>query len=348
MKKWWIIMLLCLCCLNHAAADAQSCYQPILDAWQATTGEELVRNICQYQVEDATARGYDHPKQWGRSKSKIRLGGTTEELIKDRDNWDAAIVSSKDVDLEKLANKLMLDRRPYAPYEDIALREWLRPKNLQYLCELAPDLQFYVYVYDYDEANDEATLIVCQDNGYRNMGISSAPLDIIEEIMGRRPADQARATETIAFVYDRPWDELLNDPTCWDVAFIRGTEISTRYFSDGLEQLHAAGLLFDFETDAYFASRTGIAQKDPDLPMVERGIFSADGQMIAVPCDNNGGNIYFVIVNNQSPLLAQSLDFATHLVKSYEWYLTCEWIDYDAWGLHWYEQPYIAREEMTW
>ncbi|MEG1155957.1 MAG: hypothetical protein RSD94_08790 [Acinetobacter sp.] len=54
----------------------------------------------------------------------IRLGGTTEELIDDKKDWDMAIVSSKDVNLQTLADEGL----------------------------------------NYNAQTDDATFLICQDN----------------------------------------------------------------------------------------------------------------------------------------------------------------------------------------
>ena len=64
----------------------------ILNAWGAKDGQELYTRMLDYWNENLDGTRLSWP-------AKIRLGGTTGDLISEPGSWDLAIVSSKDVDL---------------------------------------------------------------------------------------------------------------------------------------------------------------------------------------------------------------------------------------------------------
>ena len=70
----------------------------ILNAWGAKDGQELYTRILDHWNRNIDGTRISWP-------AKIRLGGTTEDLISKPGSWDLAIVSSKDVDLQKLADE---------------------------------------------------------------------------------------------------------------------------------------------------------------------------------------------------------------------------------------------------
>lgn len=77
--------------------------------------------------------------------AKIRLGGTTEDLISKPGSWDLAIVSSKDVDLQKLADEGLVQEYGFVPTQDFILQQWLLPDELQGLLPEHPFLAHQVY-----------------------------------------------------------------------------------------------------------------------------------------------------------------------------------------------------------
>ena len=74
----------------------------ILNAWGAKDGQELYTRILDHWNRNIDGTRISWP-------AKIRLGGTTEDLISKPGSWDLAIVSSKDVDLQKLADEGLFD-----------------------------------------------------------------------------------------------------------------------------------------------------------------------------------------------------------------------------------------------
>ena len=108
MKKI-VCMLLAICLLLPALALAKgkakdepipSRYLSILQDWNATTAEELHLNIIEHWKNTDTIP--NNAEHWTSQHNPlaIRFGGTTKELIADKKNWQLAIVSSKDVDLQ--------------------------------------------------------------------------------------------------------------------------------------------------------------------------------------------------------------------------------------------------------
>ena len=320
MKKLSIITLFLLllgCIATASADDYATCLNEILTTWNASTPTELHENICQFWMGNEMD---ENPEMW---KSKyhpcsIRIGGTTQELIKAGEKWDLAIVSSKDVDLQALADKELLATFGFNPDYYLALHQWLVPEKLQSVLPEHPFLLYFVYFYDYDEATDEAILLICRD---RKGEIFA------DEILRHRPVERVRRIEGIQRMnysdmgLPLTWNQhtLLADPTGWDVATF---DISS---ADELVPLTEAGLLFDFSAIDYFATRDGlnvIWGGHRDSP---HGVF-LQGTMVGIPCypirDEYGNTEQVLVVNAKSPYLEGSLRYAEHYIKSIEW--SCE------------------------
>ena len=71
-------------------------------------------------------------------------------------------MSSKDVDLQKLADEGVVQEYGFVPTQDFILQQWLLPDELQGLLPEHPFLAHQVYFYDYDHATGEATLFDLQ------------------------------------------------------------------------------------------------------------------------------------------------------------------------------------------
>ena len=126
----------------------------ILNAWGAKDGQELYTRILDHWNRNIDGTRISWP-------AKIRLGGTTGDLISEPGSWDLAIVSSKDVDLQKLADEGVVQEYGFAPIQEFILHQWLLPDELQSLLPEHPFLAHQVYFYDYDHATGEATLLIC-------------------------------------------------------------------------------------------------------------------------------------------------------------------------------------------
>ena len=189
------------CLLLAATAIAEEAiparYAPILESWNATTVDELYTNILAHFQASAVG-GASHFNE-AQMPLNIRFGGTTEELIADKDNWDLAIVSSTEIDLQAMADIQLIDFYGFAPQDGLAIHHWLLPENLQALLPNDPLMMHYVYVYDYDEQTDDATLMICQNTLLRKGDYNRyrSPGGFAGQMLKRRSADSVRSLEGI-------------------------------------------------------------------------------------------------------------------------------------------------------
>ena len=171
MKKWISVMLLLvlmLGCTSAVAAKKQAVIpdfcNPILERWGATNEKELQQAILTYWEEN-------NPKEWPSIHKNVKtpvsfqFGGTTKELIATHNDWDVAIVSSKNVDLQKLADAGCLVRREGHPLERYALHQWLLPEAVQNMLPKHPLYYYAVYCYSYNATNNEALLLSATPKG---------------------------------------------------------------------------------------------------------------------------------------------------------------------------------------
>jgi hypothetical protein len=178
----------------HAEEPIPARYMPILEDWNATTAEELHLNILAYW----NRIGKDHVTPKNRPRN-IRFGGTTKELIADQKHWDLAIVSSKDVDLQTLADEGLIESIQHYPFYQHSLYQWLLPDHLQ--AKLPQDrlMTYYVYVYDYEAETDDATLLICRASIGND---SRAPNTFAAAMMWKRSATMARRIGGIRLLPD--------------------------------------------------------------------------------------------------------------------------------------------------
>ena len=126
------IAVLCIAFIVLAYAEEESapCYTPVLMDWDAKDGKDLEQKILEYWRTNAP--GWEAGLYTPQKRSMtFRLGGTTEELIKDYRNWDIAIVSSKEVDLQKLADEGVVISCAYEPSAALSLHHWLLPEAVR-------------------------------------------------------------------------------------------------------------------------------------------------------------------------------------------------------------------------
>lgn len=288
---------------------------PILETWDAKDAKELRLRVLEYWESSATKiSGHYGPKS---KPLNIRFGGTTKELIDDKANWDLAIVSSKEVDLQALADEGLIMSYGNGPFFEESLHQWLLPEQVQNKLPVHPIELYCIYCYAYDPQTDEATFLICQENIGRKKNSPRAPATFANQIIASRSAEQMRALEGICRVNNwvledgAVWtvDDLLQNPEDWDVA-----DLLIRDESE-LAALYQAGLLADFSQDRYWLER------DMNWP-VPSGIFSDDGTLIAIPyvqLNPDAGTFRVLIVNEHAPNSSQALDYVKHFVKSYEW-----------------------------
>lgn len=313
----FVVLCIGLFALAYAEGVSPSCYAPILRDWNAKDEKELQQNILKYWKELG-------PREWSEINAprkqpvSFRLGGTTKELIATHKDWDIAIVSSKDADLQKLADEGLIINYEYLPHDEVALHQWLLPKAVQ---EKLPDHPLFVYAvfcYDYDAETDEAIFLICNKKNRP----ARAWLGWAMQILKGRSADTVRALEGVCRVNDwtqhgvleKTVNDLLNNPNDWDWVSLRID------VNDHLEALDQADLLYDFSQNVYWTERK------PDW-LESNGLFSMDSRMIGIPYNPIIGNettyepntMLVFIVNAKSANLSRALEYAKHFVKSYEW-----------------------------
>lgn len=308
MKKAAALLLVTTLCMlsvwpvSLAQEAGDDRYAAILRAWNAANGDELWYNVWERYI--AQYDEYMEP-----TPLRIRFGGDTEALIRDKKKWDLAIVSSKDVDLQKLADKELLMKRGHVPGQYVASSQWLYPEQVQKLLPDDPIWIYHVYCYDYDPQTDDATLLICHPGTIHDMNDSNLCAEIMLEA---RTADQIRATEGIARAVWTDWtaEELLARPDDWDVASIAIKS------EDELNALDQAGLLYDFSNDPYWPARNKLWE-------VPNGLFSADGRMIAVPYAQYAAlapdSTLVIVVNARCADLSRAMAYEKHWMRSYEW-----------------------------
>jgi len=318
-------LLACVSLPAHAAqAEIPDFCKPILEAWHAKDAKELHLRILEFW--NTSLNLYSTKLSWPLT---IRFGGATEELIADTKSWDLAIVSSKDVDLQALADNDLIMSEGHFPPDPIALHQWLLPEGIQRQLPVDPIRIFSIFCYDYDPQEDDATLLICQENFGRKKNNPRVPSVFARAILNRRTAEQARAVEGISSIeasadeaerresqsqiLQWPMEELLQKPEAWDIADVLIHDESE------LDALDQAGLLYDFSQDEYWLERS------MDWP-VPNAIFSDDGRLIAVPYKTflamKSGMFRVIIINKHTPNLSRALAYAQHLIKSNEWIYT--------------------------
>lgn len=339
-----LLIALCFCLATFACAQETDAiyYAPILEDWGATNAQDLYQRILDYWGD---ASDWEKTYTTRRRPMSIRLGGTRNELIDDHHEWDIAVVSSKDIDLQALANEGVICRFSYIPDDRVAVHQWLLPEAVQRKLPVHPLYSYDIFCYSYDVETDEAVLILCNDKdrpGYSRRGCAF-------QLLKGRTAHETRAVEglcranerTQEGVPERTVDELLQSPEDWDYAelFVEGPE--------DLVPLDQAGFLYDFSQSPYWVERA----PQWSLP---NGLFSQDGRMIAIPHDpfapSNHG-IRCFIVNANTPDLSRCLAYAEHLVKSCEWVykvVKTEWIDEDIVEKYGDRSVCIYKDEVDW
>lgn len=243
---------------------------------------------------------------------KVRYGATTKDLISNK-KWDLAIVSSKDVDLQALADKELINADDFGA-RDSAYRQCLLPEALASILPNKNDhYAYYVYCFDYDAQNDDATLLIAK---YPSM----IGYWTLEAIVDARPAEMVRNVEGINRVKYWTIDQLIEKQVDWDTAVL-DVHVPDETLPEELKRLDEAGLLYDLSQNNYLASRTDIAfEKNRNYNTMPRGLFSEDGRMVAVPYrpfrtneTDNEQHVFFV--NAKSVYVEKALAYGELLLK---------------------------------
>lgn len=345
------VLLLCtllFCMPAHAAKQELPDFcKPILERWGATNGKELAQAVLDhwYQTQPIAAPRFHRSIT---TLPRFRLGGTTKELIRSKKDWDVAIVSSKDVDLQALADAGVLycfENYDCQPDNDRAYSQWLYPVAVQEKLPKHPVFYYSVFCYSYDEQTDEAVFFV-----FNTKRKASRRFEYTQQIFEARTADEVRAVEGICRTHDWEWDDmpelmrredwLAEHPAEWDWAILRIDP------DDKLEKLSAAGLLYDFSQDPYWTERAPKWEVYWDWVHKNRvtpvSVYNDQGQLVAIPYIVDMGDIYVdkitvFVVNAKSPCLERALAFSKHYIKSKEWM---------AYGK--YDYPIDAKEDVDW
>ena len=313
-----VCLLMCMCLPAHAAQkEIPDFCKPILEAWGASNEKELMDAMLKWREENL-------PKSWrsmhkgAKTQITFQLGGTTKELIKTRKKWDVAIVSSKEADLQILAeNGLIYCAKGWpTPVTFFALEQWPYPEAVQQKLPQDPLYYYCVYCYSYNPDTDEAILVFWNQKARPSRWGNHAARQLLE----RRTPEEIRAVEGLCRKID--WENfgmpeltateeyLIANPDEWDWAFMR---INKDY---KLDKLDAAGLLYDFSQEEYWATR------NPDWEWPS-GIWNEKGKLIAIPYHHftydHGDEISVFVVNAKSPVLARALEYGKHYIKCFEW-----------------------------
>lgn len=354
MKKA-ISLLLLICMLLPSLALAKTedepipdfC-KPILESWSATNSKELAESIRLYWRENAADDWVQSLYTAKKRPSAFKLGGTTKELIASHKDWDIAIISSSEVDLQKLADEGIITHMSYEPSRTLCLNHWLLPEAVQDMFPAHPLYEYSVFCYSFDSLTDEAILLICNNKGRPFRSLEGWVL----QILMRRSAELVRALEGVVRVNDWTqegvceWteDDLLQKPDEWDWASLRID------VDDKLETLDRAGLLYDFSQDTYWTDR------NPSWSETS-GQLSTDGRIIAIPYppiitgDYPPNTILVFIVNAKSPNLARSLEYAEHFIKSYEWIfrvIEADWLDPEIEKQYGEHSICIYKDQVNW
>ena len=250
---------------------------------------------------------------------QIRYGGTTKELIADK-KWSLAIVSSRDVDLQALADKKQMDFFETVGWLNASLsgyRQCLLPEALfAQLPNKNKPFLYDVHYFDYNMQTDDATILIVR-HGKREESRWA------EVILDARPADMVRELEGIYRAKFWTVDELVERPEDWDTALL-DLPAHSGQFAEELQRLDEAGLLCDLSQNAYLASRTD--QTFNDCRMLPRGVFSEDSRMVAVPYYPSYDYVtdereHLFIVNQKSAFVEKALNYGELLLKmtDYDW-----------------------------
>ena len=314
--KQWICLLLGICLLFGTTAMAAKKEQPIperfaavMEVCNATTIKEMHQNLIDY-----IRVTWDDSYTTSNMPLVVRFGGTTKELIADKRNWAMAVVSTKDVDIQKLLDNNMIKRWSFSPTDPSVPCLWLVPSSLRTFKPKDLSYSYSIYFFDYDAQTDDATVLLFNEKYALTDSIFA------QALLDMRSAEQKRAMEGIARVNSWTVEKLIENPDDWDTAQIMVS------YPNGLEQLDQAGMLLDLSQSPYLASRKSIEKGVGGWDGMPNGIFSADHRMIGVPClpfmasDNRrkADETQVLIVNAKSNYIDAAIRYVEYNVKGME------------------------------
>ena len=323
MFKKLVSLLIGICLLLGTTATAAKEEQPIperfasvMEVCNATTAEEMHQHLIDYI--NATWADYYTTSNL---PFPVRFGGTTEDLIADKRNWAMAVVSTKDVDIQKLLDSNMIKHWSFSALDPSVLSLRLIPPALRPYRPKDLTQSYDIFYFDYDARTDDATVLIFNEN-----------YPITETLFARalldmRSTEQKRAMEGIARVNGWTVEELIAKPKDWDVA-----EVLVPY-PDGLEPLDQAGMLLDLSQSDYFASRESFEHISDWWTEGPNGIYSADKRFIGAPVFpftlfDKEDHALILIVNAKSDYADAALRYAEYCIKGMD---DVMFSDIDAW-----------------
>lgn len=132
-KTIMVTMIICVLSVfvaSFAIAESLPPYaKSILESWGASSAEELRVNMINYWASLPHASSDTHPDFPG-YQVKITFGQTTEELINAPESWNLAIVSSREVNLQKVADAGLLPEQPHYPNSGTVVDYRFLPEKL--------------------------------------------------------------------------------------------------------------------------------------------------------------------------------------------------------------------------
>ena len=329
-----VLLLLCLFTIP-ARADELTGRD---EALEAKLCEAWKKNLAMLYGNDTPTPSLDgNTPYWG---CVIKRGGDTEELIAQKDHWELAIVSARDVDLQCLADEGILHPNPrYFPQWSTEKHQWLH-RDLWHLWPQDSTKTYQIFVYE--RTNDDVTLLLCNGSSSRKRN-SNAP-SYAMTYLGLRSAEHMRGTDGLAYWPQTTSDMLLAaDPSSWDMASL------VIPVDDRLTALDEAGLLLDLRQDAYLAQRQPLIRTRVNPKALPAGVFADDGRLLALPCsaaslDRNGNatHVHALVINPHSQYVDAALAYAVHIIRSEEW----AWFWQDE--RHQPSAPALDRNDMTW
>ena len=310
-----VALVICLLLPACALAKKKPKEQPIperfaavMEVCNATTIEEMHKNLTDYIV--AT---FDDSYSIRNMPLVVRFGGTTKELIADKKHWAMAVVSTKDVDIQKLLDQDMINYGGFSMIEPSVLSLWLVPSSLKTFKPKDLSYSYDIFFFDYDAQTDDATVLLF-NNKYPLVDNIFA-----QALLDMRSTKQKRAMEGIARVNSWTVEKLIANPDDWDTAQI------TVPYPNRLEELDQAGLLLDLSQSDYLASRKSVEKtKEREWCLgMPNGIFSTDNRLIGVPCFpwdvwSRTDQAQVLIINAKSKYIDDAIRYVEYHIKGME------------------------------
>ena len=304
-----------LCQGRHAYRGEYAHSRPIprhIRGLRRKSEEELFEKIIDYMtIADSPEFAERYMRKCRKNPIRICYGAETKELISNK-KWDIAIASSKEVDLQALAKNGLIYYEEFG-YRDPSYRQCLIPEALAAeLPNQSKPWAYRIYHFDHNAQTNDTTLLIVNER------TKNVEYLVPEAIMDARPANMVRELEGIARAKFWTADALIERQADWDAAVL-DIRVPNERFPEELRRLDEAGLLCDLSQNSYLASRTDV-EFESGYRRMPKGIFSADGRMVAVPYRpyytyETDDEEHLLIVNQKSAYREKALDYGELLVK---------------------------------